>query len=85
VRSKPVTAVDTSFVEAFAQAGGSAYRMQARAFRAAMEEESALRILLFRYLEAMVSHVIPAADTTFDRWQRRFTVMALPDQVGGGP
>ncbi len=56
-----VTGVDTAFVEAFVQADGSAQRMQARAFRAALEEEPALRALLLRYLEAMTSQVSQTA------------------------
>src|ERR1051325_9530317 len=47
-----VTGVDTAFVEAFVQADGSALRMDAHAFRDAMQEEPALRTLLFLYVEA---------------------------------
>jgi CRP-like cAMP-binding protein len=56
-----ITGVDTSFVDAFVQAEGTARRMDARAFRTAMEEEPALRTLLFRYFEAMVSQVTQTA------------------------
>jgi CRP-like cAMP-binding protein len=56
-----VTGVDTAFVEAFVQSEGSALRMEARPFRAAMEEEPALRNLLLRYLEAMTAQISQTA------------------------
>ena len=56
-----ITGIDTAFVEAFVQADGSALRMEAGAFRHAMEEEPALRNLMFRYLEAMNSQTTQTA------------------------
>jgi CRP-like cAMP-binding protein len=56
-----VTGVDTAFVEAFVQSEGTAYRMEANVFRAAMEEEPTLRALLLRYLEAMNSQITQTA------------------------
>jgi CRP-like cAMP-binding protein len=81
-----LTGVDTSFVEAFVQADGTAHRMEARAFRAALEEEPALRTLLLRYLEAMSSQVsqTAACNGRHDLEQRlaRWLLMAH-DRVGG--
>lgn len=56
-----ITGVETAFVEAFVQGSGSALRMEASAFRNAMEEEPTLRDLLFRYLEAMSSQTAQTA------------------------
>jgi CRP-like cAMP-binding protein len=56
-----ITGVDTSFVEAYVQADGSGRRMEARVFRTIMEEESVLRALLLRYLEAMTAQVSQTA------------------------
>jgi CRP-like cAMP-binding protein len=56
-----IAGVDTAFVEAFVQADGSGLRMDARVFRGAIEEEPALRTLLLRYLEAMISQVSQTA------------------------
>jgi CRP-like cAMP-binding protein len=56
-----ITGIDTAFVEAFVQGEGSALRMEASAFRHAMEEEPTLRNLLFRYLEAMSSQTTQTA------------------------
>jgi CRP-like cAMP-binding protein len=56
-----VTGVNTAFVEAFVQADGAALRMEARVFRAAMEEEPVLRTVLFRYLEAMTAQISQTA------------------------
>jgi CRP-like cAMP-binding protein len=81
-----ITGVDTSFVEAFVQGDGSALRMEARVFRAAMEEEPALRTLLLRYLEAMTSQVsqTAACNGRHDLEQRlaRWLLMAH-DRAGG--
>jgi len=81
-----ITGVDTSFVEAFVQGDGSALRIDARAFRAAMEEEPALRPLLLRYLEAMGSQVsqTAACNGRHDLEQRlaRWLLMAH-DRAGG--
>jgi CRP-like cAMP-binding protein len=56
-----ITGVETAFIDTFVQAGGSAFRMEAAAFRRAMEDEPSLRELLFRYLEAMNSQIIQTA------------------------
>jgi CRP-like cAMP-binding protein len=56
-----IVGIDTPFVEAFVQADGSALTMEAGAFRNAMQEESELRNLLFRYLEAMHSQTTQTA------------------------
>jgi CRP-like cAMP-binding protein len=56
-----ITGIDTAFVEAFVQGDGSALRMEASAFRHAMEDEPTLRNLLFRYLEAMNSQTTQTA------------------------
>jgi CRP-like cAMP-binding protein len=56
-----VTGVHTAFVEGFVQANGSAWRIDAQAFRGALDEEPSLRSLLFRYLEAMVAQVSQTA------------------------
>jgi CRP-like cAMP-binding protein len=81
-----ISGVDTSFVEAFVQGDGSALRMEARVFRAAMEEEPALRTLLLRYLEAMTSQVsqTAACNGRHDLEQRlaRWLLMAH-DRAGG--
>jgi CRP-like cAMP-binding protein len=81
-----VTGVDTSFVDAYVQSDGSAQRMEARAFRAALEEEPALRNLLMRYLEAMSSQVsqTAACNGRHDLEQRlaRWLLMAQ-DRAGG--
>jgi CRP-like cAMP-binding protein len=56
-----VTGVDSAFVEGFVQAEGSALRMEAGVFRAAMEQEPAFRAVMFRYLEAMISQITQTA------------------------
>jgi len=56
-----ITGIDTAFVDAFVQADGTALQMDAGAFRHAMEEEPALRNLMFRYLEAMNSQTTQTA------------------------
>jgi CRP-like cAMP-binding protein len=56
-----ITGIDTAFVEAFVQGEGWALRMDAAAFRHAMEEEPDLRVLLFRYSEAMNSQTTQTA------------------------
>ena len=81
-----ITGVDSSFVEAFVQGDGSALRMDARVFRAAIDEEPALRTLLLRYLEAMNSQVsqTAACNGRHDLEQRlaRWLLMAH-DRAGG--
>jgi CRP-like cAMP-binding protein len=52
-----VTGVDTAFVEAYAQADGTAQRMDAASFLRAMEEEAEFRRLLLRYFEAMMGQI----------------------------
>jgi CRP-like cAMP-binding protein len=56
-----ITGIETAFVEAFVQADGSALRMEASAFRHAMEEEPTFRNRLFRYQEAMHSQTTQTA------------------------
>ena len=56
-----VTGVHTAFVEGFVQANGTAWRIDAQAFRSAMNKEPSLQALLFRYLEAMVAQVSQTA------------------------
>jgi CRP-like cAMP-binding protein len=56
-----ITGIDTAFVDAFVQGDGSALRMEASAFRHAMEAEPAFRDRLFRYLEAMSSQTTQTA------------------------
>jgi CRP-like cAMP-binding protein len=81
-----IAGVATSFVEAFVQGDGSALRMEARVFRAAIKEEPALRTLLLRYLEAMSSQVsqTAACNGRHDLEQRlaRWLLMAH-DRAGG--
>ena len=48
-----ILGVDTGFEEAFVQAPGAALRMEAGAFRRALEEIPILQTQLFRYSEAM--------------------------------
>jgi CRP-like cAMP-binding protein len=56
-----VTGVDTAFVEAYAQADGTAQCMDAGSFRRFMDEEPEFRRLLLRYLEAMVGQITQTA------------------------
>jgi CRP-like cAMP-binding protein len=56
-----VTGVDTAFVEAYAQADGTALRLDAGSFRRTMDEEPEFRRLLLRYLEAMVAQFTQTA------------------------
>lgn len=56
-----VTGVDTAFVEAYAQADGTALSMDAASLRRAMEQEPEFRRLLLRYLEAMVAQITQTA------------------------
>lgn len=48
-----ILGVDTAFEEAFVQADGTALRMEAAAFRWAMDEEPEFQRLMFRYHAAM--------------------------------
>jgi len=61
VGSSLVTGADTAFVEAYAQAEGSALRMEAATFRRAMDEEPAFRAHMLRYLEVMIAHITQTA------------------------
>ncbi len=56
-----VTGVDTAFVEAYAQADGTALRMDAATFRRAMEQEPEFRRLLLRYVEVTMAQIIQTA------------------------
>ena len=56
-----VAGVDTAVSEAFVQAGGTALRMEAGAFRHALREEPALGPLLSRYGEAMQAQAMQTA------------------------
>ena len=53
--------VETSFVEAMVQGPGTALRMEAAAFRHALDAHPALRTLLFRYGEFMHAQVTQTA------------------------
>jgi CRP-like cAMP-binding protein len=56
-----VTGVDTAFVDAYVQADGSALRMDAAAFRRAMQDEPAFRRLLLRYIEVILAQITQTA------------------------
>jgi CRP-like cAMP-binding protein len=56
-----ITGVDTAFVEAYAQADGTALRMDAANFRRTMDEEPEFRRLLLRYLEVMIAQITQTA------------------------
>ena len=56
-----VFGVETAYVEAMVQGPGSALRMEAGAFRHALDEHPALRVLLFRYGEFMHAQVTQTA------------------------
>lgn len=56
-----ITGVDTAFVEAYAQAEGTALSMDAAAFRRAVEEEPEFRRLMLRYLDVMLTYVMQTA------------------------
>lgn len=68
--------VDTAFEQAFVQTSGTALRMEAGAFRQAMEEMPEFRDLLFRYSEAMHAQTAQTAacngrhglEQRFARW-----------------
>jgi CRP-like cAMP-binding protein len=56
-----ITGVDTSFVDAYAQADGTALSMDAASFRRAMVQEADFRRLLLRYLEATIAQITQTA------------------------
>ena len=56
-----VFGIETAFIEAMVQAPGAALRMEASAFRHALDEHPALRTLLFRYSEFMHAQVAQTA------------------------
>ena len=56
-----VFGIETAFVEAMVQGPGTALRMEAGAFRHALDEHPALRTLLFRYSEFMHAQVAQTA------------------------
>jgi CRP-like cAMP-binding protein len=53
--------IDTPYVEAMVQGDGDALRMEAGAFRRALDEEPEFQALLFRYCEAMFAQVTQTA------------------------
>lgn len=71
-----ILGVDSAFEQAFVQANGSALRMEAGAFRQALEETPTLRGLLSRYHEAMRAQTAQTAacngrhdlEQRFARW-----------------
>jgi CRP-like cAMP-binding protein len=71
-----ITGAETAFVEAYAQADGTALRMDAASFRRALEEEPRFRTLLLRYVEVMIAHITQTAacngrhglDQRLSRW-----------------
>jgi CRP-like cAMP-binding protein len=56
-----LTGVNTAFVEAYAQADGTALSMDATSFRRTIEREPEFTRLLFRYLEVMVAQITQTA------------------------
>lgn len=56
-----VFGVDTSYVEAMVQGSGTALRMEADAFRQALDDHLPLRALLLRYSEYMLAQVTQTA------------------------
>jgi CRP-like cAMP-binding protein len=61
VGSPLATGVETTFIEAMVQSHGTALRMEAAAFRHALDDESAFRTLLLRYLEAQAAQTAQTA------------------------
>ncbi len=56
-----LTGVDTSFVEAYVQADGTALSMDAATFRRAIGEEPEFRRFLLRYMELMIAQITQTA------------------------
>jgi CRP-like cAMP-binding protein len=56
-----ITGAETAFVEAYAQAEGTALSMDAAAFRRAMQEEPEFRRMMLRFLEVMLAYITQTA------------------------
>jgi CRP-like cAMP-binding protein len=56
-----ITGVDTSFVEAYVQADGTALRMDAATFRRAMQEQPEFSRRMFRYVDASIAQITQTA------------------------